>query len=154
MVIGVLRGGSTNCVGQDHYVRLDVPVIRNWIETQIMRTWPNYPEGSVCGSLSFYGRCVANHVEYCGSDFKVVRQDCLAEAVPARCSFLSLEAGYACRPTSSCTTESCSSRFDGFLPPAPLSIVNVGGCATTTEPISGVVWVLVACLLGYRRWAC
>ena len=154
VIIGVLRGGSTNCVGQDHYVRLDVPVVQTWIEAQIMRTWPTYPEGSVCGSLSFYGRCVSDHVEYCGADFRVIRQDCLSASVPSTCSFVSLDDGYACRPLVTCTTASCSSRYDGFLPPAPLSIVNEGGCATTAIPIRRQVTLLLILLCVLRRRRC
>lgn len=132
VVLGVLRGGSLNCVGEDHYARLDLPHVRDWIESYIMLTWTTYPEGSVCGNLSYYGRCVSDYVEYCDQNFSIVRQDCNADGVPKSCSFLNLESGYACRPNASCERGVCKSRFDGFLPPAPLSIQNVGGC--TVDP--------------------
>jgi V8-like Glu-specific endopeptidase len=153
VVLGVLRGGSENCVGQDHYARLDLPHVRSWIESYIMLTWPSYPEGAICGNLSYYGRCVANYVEYCDQNFSVVRQDCNADGVPKSCSFLNLDSGYACRPTTSCEGGVCKSRFDGFLPPAPLSIQNVGGCefhTSQSHPVLGLLCLMLG-LLNNRR---
>ena len=140
VILGVLRGGSETCVGQDHYARLDLPHVRDWIEAYIMRTWPTYPEGSVCGNLSYYGRCVADYVEYC-DEFSIVRQDCTADGQPKTCSFLNLDIGYACRPVSTCLGGICKSRFDGFLPPAPVEIKNVGGCSTSV-PHARIVIIL------------
>ena len=151
VVLGVLRGGSETCVGRDHYVRLDVPHVRDWVENQIMRTWPTYPEGSVCANLSFYGRCVANHVEYCDQNFRVTRIDCQSGGVAKSCSFLNLDDGYDCRPSSTCESGICKSRFDGFLPPAPLAIVNVGGCHLKNESSPHWLWFSLVILLTLRR---
>ena len=153
VILGVLRGGSETCVGQDHYARLDLPHVRDWIETHIMRTWLTYPEGSVCGNLSYYGRCVVDYVEYC-DDFNIVRQDCTADGQPKTCSFLNLEIGYACRPLSTCLGGVCKSRFDGFLPPAPLEVKNVGGCSTVTPPPRMMMILVILGLFGIRRKSC
>ena len=154
VVLGVLRGGSDDCVSRDNYVRLDIARIRDWVENQISMTWPTYPVGALCDNLTFHGRCVAEHVEYCGPDYLVQRKDCLGTNRQQTCSFINLEAGYDCRDISSCETLPCKSRFDGFLPPAPYSIVNVGGCTHGRDRPSGF-W-LIGFFIGIfsmrKRW--
>ena len=154
VILGVLRGGSDDCVSRDNYVRLDVESIREWLEEQISMTWPTYPVGALCDNLTFHGRCVAEHVEYCGEDFLVKRKDCLGTSRQQTCSFINLEAGYDCRDISTCETLPCKSRFDGFLPPAPYSIVNVGGCIHGSDrPFSGwFMGLLVGIFAIRKRW--
>jgi len=154
VILGVEHGGDDTCSGTDFLVRLDK--IRDWIDAGIQRTWAQNPVGGPCHDLGFKGRCVGDTAEWCDESFQVRRRDC--GALNAACTFVDEETGYYCNVPRNCdiNTEFCESVLEGFIPPGPLSVTNVGGCSVATsqhQPDSTLLLMASLILMICRRRA-
>ena len=84
--VGVLSKGSSNCMGQDHYVSL--LSLRDWIPTE---DDPPSADTMACGNIDRSGRCYAGLAVWCDG---TVRGDrCDAESV---CGWSAAADGFRC----------------------------------------------------------
>ena len=151
VILGVEHGGGDSCRGTDYLARLDK--IRDWVDAGIQRMWAENPVGGPCRDLGFKGRCVGDTAEWCDENFAIRRRDC--GALNSACTFVDEETGYYCNSPRNCDipNEFCESVLEGFIPPGPLSVSQVGGCSLhATSPSEWFPYCLTLLLLGlYRR---
>jgi hypothetical protein len=84
-VVGVLRSGSTSCVGIDRYLRVDVAL--PWIGDTLAAG-----ERDACGGLDWEGSCQSGGVRFC-ADGRIVFQACTGEDI---CGYSPSARGYRC----------------------------------------------------------
>lgn len=86
VVAGILTEGSTSCLAQDRYVRIDVA--RTWIES--IAGSPQANPG--CGDLSAAGRCFGNLAVWCDDSVRVT-EACHSDRP---CGWSDREGGFRC----------------------------------------------------------
>jgi hypothetical protein len=86
-VAGVLTFGSSTCLGDDTYVRLDT--VKDWIQSII---GPDVIHDDECGSITIEGRCLYGGAVFCSSGSLTART-CVASQV---CGWDPGELGFRC----------------------------------------------------------
>jgi hypothetical protein len=92
--LGVLSGGSFDCVGTDDYVRLSAA--SGWLDTHLGPRERDESPGIPCTTLGAEGRCYANAAVWCDSD--VLNAESCPEDAP--CGWSTRAAGYRCVPVA------------------------------------------------------
>ena len=85
MLVGVLSGGSLDCVGIDRYERLDT--LTTWIDDTIERA-----ASDPCRGLGWEGRCVDGGAIWCDSG-RLVLEDCIDKQM---CGYRTSESAFRC----------------------------------------------------------
>jgi hypothetical protein len=92
VVAGVLSEGSSTCLGDDVYWRVDA--LRDWIDQTVGATSPSDLQ---CGGITATGRCLYGDAMWCVNG-EVVAQAC---AAPEACGWDNAQQGFRCvAPTS------------------------------------------------------
>ncbi len=87
VVAGVLSSGSTSCLGEDRYVRVDT--VADWIAET---TGATVRETIECGGIDARGRCLYGNAVYCGGT-SLVSEPCNGDR---RCGWDRVARGFRC----------------------------------------------------------